>query len=1253
MDGGAVFSIFNGSSVAISGATFTDNFSAGAGAALSSADASSFLVFASQFRHNRAVQLGGAVFSNAGALRFEGCAFDSNGIIGGAGAQGTGSAVYCGPSVEFTLVINSSFTNNFANINSSFAYGSLYSVARRVNITDSIFANNTAYYGAAVYCGEAPSFSAKNSKFIGNSAFRGGAMVLDARGPTVEAAADDQYVLDGNVFESNSISVTKSPTMSIQAGALHVSGGSRISLLNTLFRWNTADARGSTSLVPTAGAANFFMSRSTFVRIIGCRFVGNTLIAESQAQAFGSALRGTLFAGERANFEIRDSIFQGNVLRQALEENAYKGGAVVLVSQIFAPGLSPFSATIVNCSFTENRAPTNPAIFFFGVNWQLKDSSFSRNAGGSGTTGAAVGSTVDASQRVYVSSSVENCTFEENSNEGAADQYGTTATDLVFRGDFCTTPGATSFHDVTFIGDSNFRTQLSAPRRLLANIQLFDCAQLILSPPQGANAGAPALLPTVLLAGGAILNATGVTASVFSLYSIPKAGAAPIANQILIGPYDLTLGPQGLHLSVTATYQGIRGLSETAGSVVLNGLMEIGTGNFSLLDVVMLVHTGSLRYFDVYAAVPFKMQNSRILVDEGGEFLVAYFVNPSYFRGTRNSSIEVHGSLTIANAIFDSVNLYMFPSATVRYIVLNFWPYTTMQLVGGSVGRLEGTTFRFDFTFINPTTALSKNQVLVVANSTSGSLVTAGLLATDVGGFSVEPLPATNSSFSVKIVGFYPAQMRVADSGASLDLTFPMATNSPASKDCRSILSTATLLQLSDTVECGWKSDLVLSVRTSAFPTNVSLVPGAIWDKRDNTFISEIPIKELVLPPKSPLAPVLNIAAPKVHPACAPLVLDATGSYYVGDTTLASYKWALESQNDTHPVALALLNQRAARVVIPSSLLTSEEVLVISLKITNSFGRSSFGNITVTISGLSYSVSIEGPPSRASLASLPVRLYGILDVPSGCNISSNSIYRQWSVSGDELLRPIKADDFSLEIPSSAMRGGQTYTFTFSAWPLPFSGQAVSRQVNLTALPSPMAVSLSGAGGLINIASPAQITPSLFDPDMLATNSSVSWRWKVENCAGITDFSLQSLTPILAQSAVLSSIRISFNSSQICRGPDGTAFDVRDRLVLQTRALNIPANAFGEGEVIFSVTATDSISGRSSGAILYLNYTSAAVPLTIISISSPSSDAGKILPQEKLVLKARFSESCVSPPNVRFQWRFAELGKAIPTAGTHL
>jgi hypothetical protein len=1260
-EGGAVIQLANASSIQVSGALFTDNVSAAAGGVFYLKDTTPISIQSSEFRRNSGGHMSGVVHASAGEVSLKDSIFDSNGIFGSPGGIGTGAAVYAGASVsEATLIDNCTFTNHFTNIDLvQYPYGTVYSLGRSAHVNNAVFANNSAYYAAGIYCGDAPSFSLKNSLFINNRATRGAAVVLDTGGPILSVSPDDNFLFENNVFESNSISPTRSTSLIIQGGAVHINGGGKVSLIRNIFRQNLINATQTTADVTNGVGLNIIIDTDSYFKIIGCQFLGNRLVSRPPTQSIGLGMRATLSVGS-ATFEIRDSLFKGNILEQVHFDNAYNGGSLALTMQTdVIRSVSPLSAIIKNCSFVENLSHTYPAMFFFSTNWQLEDSIIAHNGGGVSAEGGAIGSASDASRLIYAAATVQNCTFKEN-NQDFVDVYGTSTTDIIIRGDFCPKPGQISLHDLTLIGDINFETILATPARVLNNIILVDCAQLISQPAPGAAAGSATRLPTIFMVGGAIIDVQNVTATILSLYATRKTVINPVANHIYVGAYDFTLSNRGVHAAIAVVIHGILGApTGPVGSIVIKSLMEASAGDqIAIYNCTIRVAAGgSLTYF----ALPrnfIELDNGHVVVETGAELVLAHFVNPSVFRGARASSIQVYGNLTLSNGLFDAINFSLFPTASVRYVITNFWPPTTMQFLNGSTASMAGARITFDFSFINPTTAPTKNQLFGFANSTTtaGGLVTSGLTVTDTGGFSVENVTSL-SSLSVRVIGFYPSSMQIADDGATLDLVFPLLTNAPASRDCSGILSASTLVAFSDTVECGWKSESRLSIRTSVFASNVSLVPGAIWDKRDVSFFSQIPSKEMVLPPTSPLAPVVHISGPNTHPSCASLILDASNSYYVGDLKKAIYKWSLISHSSTHPVAVELASELSARVVLPSASLSPNETYIISISITNAFGLTASANITVSILEVSFSVAIEGPDSRTSLASSPLRLYGIFDVPAGCSLSSSSIERKWTVSGGSLPSSVKSDDFSLDIPASALAGNKSFIFTFTAWPSGSPGLASSQKVDVFVIPSPLSVSATGTTGLLSTSASAQIIASLMDPDMSATNSSVSWSWSIQTCPGISDFSVQSLSAALAQSAAISlqQQRDSLNSTKLCLGSTGSKFNVNAILNLRSRVLDIPANLFGNGEVILSVSAVDTVTGRAAGAVVYLNFSSsiAGAQVRPIGISSPSSVSGNILPQEKLVLRACVNSSCVAPANVRFQWKSTELGKSIPASGTHL
>jgi predicted outer membrane repeat protein len=174
-----IFSIgstsMNGPSVKISGLTISNGASIGSGLG------GGILAYYSEvtvdrcvFSGNTAAQSGGAIFTESGpAVRVSNSFFTGNraGVSGGA---------IRGPAT----VANCTFTDNRVTSGSSFDGGGAISgaapggpstAASAVNIVNSTFTNNFAYFGGAV---SSPSVTVLNSTFSGNSASHGAALFL-------------------------------------------------------------------------------------------------------------------------------------------------------------------------------------------------------------------------------------------------------------------------------------------------------------------------------------------------------------------------------------------------------------------------------------------------------------------------------------------------------------------------------------------------------------------------------------------------------------------------------------------------------------------------------------------------------------------------------------------------------------------------------------------------------------------------------------------------------------------------------------------------------------------------------------------------------------------------------------------------------------------------------------------------------------------------------------------------------------------
>ncbi|MEE0936161.1 MAG: Ig-like domain repeat protein, partial [Methanobrevibacter sp.] len=170
--------------------TFTDNHAEYAGAALAWVNASSIHIDTYYFYNNTAGYSGGAIYVGEGSGNCEiiNCLFDNNYVDNATDGHGGAIEWYA----EKGLVDNSIFTNNHA-----YDGGAIYvgSASGKINITKSTFEDNYALNVGGAVSLSASSVTINQSNFYNNKALQGGALYVGGEGET-------NYVYN-SVFEGN------------------------------------------------------------------------------------------------------------------------------------------------------------------------------------------------------------------------------------------------------------------------------------------------------------------------------------------------------------------------------------------------------------------------------------------------------------------------------------------------------------------------------------------------------------------------------------------------------------------------------------------------------------------------------------------------------------------------------------------------------------------------------------------------------------------------------------------------------------------------------------------------------------------------------------------------------------------------------------------------------------------------------------------------------------------------------------------
>jgi len=312
--------------------------------------------------------------------------------------------------------------------------------ASQVVINNTVFVDNKARNGGAIFIGEG-SLLISDCTFHHNEAvFWGGALTSLYSGITITDSLfeynrahgdlDDDHAVDFDVDEAG------------KGGAIHLNGGSRLTVLRSSFHHNYAQLTG--------GAVNLNLVAGTTIE--ECTF-GNNMVFGGDvctSDQLCEVRGGAVYVKDVALY-MRNSTFFGNVaLTKDLSQFA-EGGAIILTSDSFSN--ERIQSTISNCTFLNNSARGvgdnnaggyGGALFSDGIPTYISQShfeannvqsdglftEFSSNGGAVYISTSAVGEIVDThftkniaqggkAGAVYLTESsrvtLRNCTFLKNS----------------------------------------------------------------------------------------------------------------------------------------------------------------------------------------------------------------------------------------------------------------------------------------------------------------------------------------------------------------------------------------------------------------------------------------------------------------------------------------------------------------------------------------------------------------------------------------------------------------------------------------------------------------------------------------------------------------------------------------------------------------------------------------------------------------------------------------------------------------------
>ena len=254
--------------------------------------------------------------------------------------------------------------------------GAIY-VSGTLNTFGINFAGNTATSnGGAIYVAKNAKAVIENSTFVGNAAYRGGAISIAAI-DKANATDSDNLTVNGSVFEYNSANVKEGATAA-RAGAIYVAEYLKVTVADSIFNYNKAGEYGGA--ISGARGARITLNGASFngntsktnggaiwlymeseLNVIDSEFIGNSTTSNGGAiYAYNTlTVSKSSFSGNTSkNGSAIYGIGQLTVSESTLENNdASEHGGAIYVSG---------TAFVTDSDFTDNEAKNGGAIYVSG-----------------------------------------------------------------------------------------------------------------------------------------------------------------------------------------------------------------------------------------------------------------------------------------------------------------------------------------------------------------------------------------------------------------------------------------------------------------------------------------------------------------------------------------------------------------------------------------------------------------------------------------------------------------------------------------------------------------------------------------------------------------------------------------------------------------------------------------------------------------------------------------------------------------------
>ena len=344
--------------------TFSDNYAEYAGAALAWINATSISIDTYYFYNNHVGYSGGAIYVGEGSKNalIKNCVFDNNWVENDADGHGGAIEWYS----EKGIVYNSIFTNNRA-----YDGGAIYvgSKSGEINITNSTFRYNHAITTGGAVSINASAVTVNASNFYYNDAVRGGALFVGGNGTS-------NYIYS-SVFEGNKA-----------IGELNTtSGQSKMNGLGGAIDWVASSGyiynSNFTSNCADYGGGIYFGGKSNESVIDNCLFENNKAKYNGGAidcNASKMYLTNTIFDANVAQFGAA-LCRETNAQSGSGENNTFKNNHAIVTGAALA-WMGSIGIKIVNYTFINNYADVAGGAIYASVssdNCSIIDCNFVNN----------------------------------------------------------------------------------------------------------------------------------------------------------------------------------------------------------------------------------------------------------------------------------------------------------------------------------------------------------------------------------------------------------------------------------------------------------------------------------------------------------------------------------------------------------------------------------------------------------------------------------------------------------------------------------------------------------------------------------------------------------------------------------------------------------------------------------------------------------------------------------------------------------